>query len=90
MPKKAREVLNKKERKNLRFLSSFDDHTLLNAVIVRLNNAQFLNTKLKSFVIGLCENELLQEILAHHHNRFSSLYVECKKEADSFVQFQFQ
>ena len=63
VPKKAWKVLNKKERENLlRFLSSIDDQTLLNAAIMRLNDAQFLNVKLKIFAGGLCENKLLQEI----------------------------
>ena len=60
MPEKAWKVLNKKERENLLCsLSSGGGQTLLNAVIVRLNDAQFLNAKMKNFAGGMCENKLL-------------------------------
>ena len=88
--KRTRKTLNKNERDSLlRYLNSTDDLTLVGAVDLRLKEAEFLSSKLQTFADVLCKSKLLQEIAAHHRQRFTELYMECKKNSDSFVQLQF-
>ena len=87
--KRTRKVLNKKGRESLlHYLNSIDDVSLADAVTVRLSEVQLLSAKLKSLLIHCVKVSSSSRTL--HRCRFSELYVECKKESDSFSQLQFQ
>ena len=90
-PKRARKMLNKKERKDLGdYLKSVDDDVLMFAVRSKLLEQPFLDTTNDS-IEALFENkELLSDILNHHHCRFVELFLECQKGVDSFLHFQLQ
>ena len=50
---------------------------------------QFKDTMLKAFTASLFENnELITQVVRHHHDNFAALYKKCKPMKNSFMQFQ--
>ena len=90
-PKRARKILNRKERKYLNeYLKNVDDDALMFAVRSKLLEQPFPNMTIDYIEILFESKELLSDILNHHHRRFVELFLECQKGADSFLGFQLQ
>ena len=82
--------MNKKEMDNLVASISCVDLSVLNAAVVDNLNEQFsIPDNLKQFASKLCENEhLLEAIIVNHRDLFVTIYKDCKKGPESYMNFQ--
>jgi len=87
--KRRRTKLNKKERDELLSLLGSVYKVILRKEIGLKLKTQFIPEYLQEMSNTLCEKEeLLEEIIATHRYYFSSLYEECQKGPEPFLNFQ--
>ena len=91
--KRTCKILSKKERESLiKHLNEVDPMVLTAVANSKLREQSYFSELLMSLVDGLFTDnyQLAEDIITNHQTHFSVLYVKCKQEVDSYLQFQLQ